>query len=686
MGKPREDGDASPVTMGKKSKKNKNKINDLPDVDGDGNSQVEIDDALPKEKKGHEEKKKKNKNKKKSESNEDGVEDRPDKGDLVDDADLGEKKTTKKKKRESGTNEDGVEDRPDKGDLVDDADLGEKKTTMKKKRESGSNEDGVADKGNLVDDADLGEKKTTKKKKRESGTIEDGVEDRPDKGDLVDDADLGEKKTTKKKKRESGTIEDGVEDRPDKGDLVDDADLGVKKTKKKKRESGSNEDGVEDQPDKSNLVNDGDVSKKDKKKKRKRDSSKETQIEENEDNQNDGPELSIEDNVSGKSDDKKRKFYAQNSDSQMKEIMTEESTPERQDGTEDGKGTKEKKRTKVKGSKAQNKTTEPVENNTGKAKAKGKGKSKKVSFSGHVEVFPSSDTGPENQTTKGDGLIRGKRFTPEEDEIIKDAVNNYITDNNLGDDGLLMVMNCSQNRIKKCWQEIGKCIPYRPHSAVYNRAHILFERSEAKGFTPEEDETLTKYVQMYGHKWKKIGELMGKHRVHVKDNWRRIKLENPKTGKWTQEEYQTVYDLVNTDLKMRVHCEKKSKHGMLKDNIPWGAISEKLSTRSDARCCVKWYKLRSSLVDEGLWSDADDYWMIGKLYELDAACVDDVDWDNLLEHRPGDICRKRWDQMVKHIGDYGSKPFAEQVDVLAERYSPDLAETREAWDNKPVVP
>ncbi|GJZ59323.1 hypothetical protein Tco_0615139 [Tanacetum coccineum] len=158
MGKPGEDGDASPVTMGKKSKKNKNKINDLPDVDRDGYSQVVIDDALPKEKKGHEHWEKKKK-KKESELNEDGVEDRPDKGDLVDDADLGEKKKTKKK-RESRLNEDGVEDRPDKGDLVDDADLGEKKKKKKKKkkktkkkRESGSNEDGVEDQ--IVDDVDF---------------------------------------------------------------------------------------------------------------------------------------------------------------------------------------------------------------------------------------------------------------------------------------------------------------------------------------------------------------------------------------------------------------------------------------------------------------------------------------------------------------------------------------------------
>ncbi|KAI3809930.1 hypothetical protein L1987_19533 [Smallanthus sonchifolius] len=120
-------------------------------------------------------------------------------------------------------------------------------------------------------------------------------------------------------------------------------------------------------------------------------------------------------------------------------------------------------------------------------------------------------------------------------------------------------------------------------------------------------------------------------------------------------------------------------------NIPWTAISEKLTTRNDATCCMKWYnQLTSSLVAEKKWCDADDYRMIGALYEMDAACVEDIDWDNVLEHRPGDICLKRWNQMVKHIGDYRSKSFGEQVDILAKRYCPDLAETREVWDNKPA--
>ncbi|KAI3809927.1 hypothetical protein L1987_19530 [Smallanthus sonchifolius] len=267
----------------------------------------------------------------------------------------------------------------------------------------------------------------------------------------------------------------------------------------------------------------------------------------------------------------------------------------------------EKQKVKVKGSRVKNKTSESVANNTEKPKAKSK--SKKVSFSGQVEVFPAS----EKQTAKGDGLVR----------------------------------------------------------AVYYRAHILFEWGEARSWTPEEIELLKKFHEEHGNNWKKLAEELGKHRFHVKDTWRRVKLENLKAGKWSQEEYQNLYDLVNLDLQIKINGEenRNSKHGMLRDNIPWTAISEKLTTRSDAICWMKWYnQLTSSLVAEKKWCDADDYRMIGALYEMDAACVEDVDWDNVLEHRPGDICLKRWNQMVKHIGDHGSKSFAEQVDILAKRY------------------
>uniref|UniRef100_F6GU30 Myb-like domain-containing protein n=1 Tax=Vitis vinifera TaxID=29760 RepID=F6GU30_VITVI len=79
---------------------------------------------------------------------------------------------------------------------------------------------------------------------------------------------------------------------------------------------------------------------------------------------------------------------------------------------------------------------------------------------------------------------------------------------------------------------------------------------------------------------------------------------------------------------------------MLRDNISWEAISDKLRTRISSGCCLKW---------------------------------------------SGELCRKRWNQMIRHIGHYKNKSFAEQVELLSQRYCPDLLEAREAYDAKVPV-
>ncbi|KAK7393336.1 hypothetical protein VNO78_21889 [Psophocarpus tetragonolobus] len=305
----------------------------------------------------------------------------------------------------------------------------------------------------------------------------------------------------------------------------------------------------------------------------------------------------------------------------------------------------------------------------------GSSKPKRVTFSDHVDVCC-------------DNLVRGKWFTPEEDEKVKLAVFDYIDSHGLGDEGLDMVLHCkSHPEVKDCWREIGAALPERPYLSVYYRAHILFERDEKRKWTPEELDFLQKIHEQHGSDWKTIAEALGKHRFHVKDAWRRIKSLNRNHGRWTQEEYQNLFDLVNLDLRARASQDyRKSKHGMLRDNIGWEAIGDKLSTRSSAGCCIKWYgKLTSPMVANGAWSDTDDYRLVNALFILDASCMEEVDWDNLLDHRPGDVCRKRWNQMVRCIGEHGGKSFAEQVEVLAKRYCPDLLEAREAFDAKPVV-
>ncbi|KAM5558139.1 hypothetical protein ABKV19_020062 [Rosa sericea] len=300
------------------------------------------------------------------------------------------------------------------------------------------------------------------------------------------------------------------------------------------------------------------------------------------------------------------------------------------------------------------------------------------------DVVVSQSDGPSDEHQ---GLVRGKRFSEEEDEILREAVFRYIEERGLGADGLDMVLHCrSHPKVIDCWKVIGEAIPLRPSKSVYYRAHVLFERAEKPTWTPEEYEEVKKFYREHGTDWKALGDKLGKHRIHVKDAWRRLKLPNHRKGPWSQEEYQTLSDLVNKDLLMRALEKKKTKHGMLRDNICWEAISDKLGTRTNAVCSMKWYKqLASPLVKQKLWAGIDDYRLLDALTQLEASSIEDVDWDDLLEHRPGDVCRRRWDQMVKHIGEHALESFPEQVAVLSKRYPAELIEAIETYDSKPVV-
>ncbi|XP_022730307.1 RNA polymerase I termination factor [Durio zibethinus] len=357
---------------------------------------------------------------------------------------------------------------------------------------------------------------------------------------------------------------------------------------------------------------------------------------------------------------------------------------------EDGNRGRKKKSKSVKNDsegkhhKGDARTRKSVDSTNQSENATPKERSKKVSFCDHVEVFPPVDVIDEVNKDGKEGLVYGRRYSKEEDEILMNAVANYIDSHELGDEGVNMVLNCRlYPEVKNCWKEIQAGIPWRPLGSVYHRAHVLFERDEKRPWTPEEYEVIHKFVEKHGTNWRLLGDTLGKYRHHVKDTWRRIKLTNTSKGHWSQEEYQNLFDLVNLDLCMKASEEKKSKHGMLRDNICWTAISDKMQTRAFANCCKKWYdSLASPMVAEGIWADVDDYRMLNALCSLDACCMEDVDWDNLIEHRSGDICRKRWNQMVQHIGPHRDKSFAEQVEILANRYRPDMLDAREAYDSK----
>ncbi|XP_011024023.1 PREDICTED: DNA-binding protein REB1-like [Populus euphratica] len=527
-------------------------------------------------------------------------------------------------------------------------------------------------------------------------------------------------------------------------DLVRNSESEVRRDRKKNRKEKSREDrsstvasvvnilddnrreqvvGVQKGPESEGIANmnngEGQDRKKEKKKKRKYGGGGEV-IERAADGKDAGREESteiVQDKVDSSKKEKKKKKKRHNvvqeaaSIQIMAKTMGDQSSVIESDGgnsssiknkARDGKlkvsdegGSKRKKKakslgngSKEKSSKRVTQTEKDVETTGPSEKSSLKATSKRVSFCEDVEVFPTSD-GPSDEKAVGeDGLVRGKRFSHEEDEMVKEAVLNYIDVHGLGAEGLNMVLNCKKHpAIVQCWKEIGAALPWRPRQSVYHRAHILFERDQNSSWSLEEYELIRKFHEKHGSDWKTLAEALGKHRFHVKDTWRRIKLINMKKGKWSQDEYQSLFDFVNLDLRLKAFEERKTKHGMLRDNISWTAISEKLETRTDALCCQKWYdQLTSPMVAEGKWLDTDDYRLLMELYDLDACCMEDVDWDNLLEHRSGDICRKRWNQMVKHLGDHRNESFTDQVDVLIKRYCPNVLEAREAYNSKPAVP
>ncbi|ESW16416.1 hypothetical protein PHAVU_007G154900 [Phaseolus vulgaris] len=560
-----------------------------------------------------------------------------------------------------------------------------KKGKLKKLSEEGKSKKYNEFESNEGEDDALGKKRKKKNLSTESKSKEFKVLERNE-GEGEGEGDVEGKKRKLEKLSEEGKSKECNEFENNDGE--DDAQ-GRKRKKKKFKESKSEEYNVFERNE-----GEGDVKGKKTKKKKLSEEGKSKEYNEFENNE-------VEDDAQGKKTKKKKpgeegksKEYNEFEKNEVeddaqgkKKKLSKESTSEkynvfeRNEGEDDVEGKKSKKKKKSDDSKSKDKKMMARK----KAKAgndgslnpspSGLSKRKRVTFSDEVEVCC-------------DGLVRGKRFTLEEDEMIKQSVFNYIESHDLGDEGLDMVLHCGIHpEVRGCWKEIAAALPHRPLASVYTRAHILFERAEQRKWKPEEFEFLLKVQEQHGANWRQVADALGKNRIHVKDAWRRVRQRKLTKGHWTQEEYQSLFDLVNLDLRVRAsQGYRKSKHGMLRENIGWEAISRKLTSRTVVSCCTKWYKnLTSPMVASGGWSDTDDYRLVDALFNLDACCMEEVDWDNLLEHRSGDLCRKRWSEIVRYVGEHGGKSFAEQVELLTKRFCPDLLEVREAFDAKPLI-
>ncbi|KAB8102216.1 hypothetical protein EE612_033572 [Oryza sativa] len=164
--------------------------------------------------------------------------------------------------------------------------------------------------------------------------------------------------------------------------------------------------------------------------------------------------------------------------------------------------------------------------------AQSKDKVRRVSFSDAVEVFSINDGEDEDNGKNAESeVVHGKRFTPEENATLMEAIMSYIEMKQLGENGLEMIRACSKHpELKGCWAEIGKSLPHRPLTAIYKRARILLYRSDERKWTPEEYEKIRRHVEKNGTSWISLAQELGKSEIHLKDTWRRIKPKNLKSG------------------------------------------------------------------------------------------------------------------------------------------------------------
>ncbi|KAI4379279.1 hypothetical protein MLD38_005597 [Melastoma candidum] len=300
--------------------------------------------------------------------------------------------------------------------------------------------------------------------------------------------------------------------------------------------------------------------------------------------------------------------------------------------------------------------------------------SKRVAFADTVEVFPLENNEQVN--------VSGRRYTKEEDELLKQAIYDYIESNRLGENGVEKLLNCSKHKLRGCWKEIAKSLPWRDRLSVYQHGKMLLTKGggERIGWTPEDLDLIVQYHKEHGSKWSTLAKALGRYRYDVKDMFRKVSSGPLNKGKWAPEELDALYNLVNKDLRSRSIYERKTHQGQFRDNIAWTAISEQMGTRDFSACCIKWYRITSPMVSQKLWDDSDDYQLVDALAKLDPSSFMEVDWDSLLNHRSGDICIRRWKELIRTVDRHYAKSFMELVEILSQRYSWDVLEAREGRD------
>ncbi|KAG6554057.1 hypothetical protein Mapa_003972 [Marchantia paleacea] len=300
----------------------------------------------------------------------------------------------------------------------------------------------------------------------------------------------------------------------------------------------------------------------------------------------------------------------------------------------------------------------------------------------YLKQYPASlleDRGWQKDQKRLD--LKNGFFSEEEDEKIRNAVYAWIRMKNLDKDvGVRMLFSTkSHPEARGAWLDIARCLPERSVKLIYTRAERLLGGHKRGKWSEEELQQLRELREKYGNDWKTIAQYSERSGQLMKDKWRYLRLETKK-GKWTDSEYNLLCAYVRWSLRIKEKIgRKKNDRRILRDDINWEIISEKL-LRPSAACANVWYaRLASPLVNEGRWANGDDRRLLQSLLQLGASSEEAVDWDRLLNDRDGVTCETRWNEMKRLLWERYA-PFEDKLEQSIRRFAPDLIGLEEEVD------
>lgn len=188
---------------------------------------------------------------------------------------------------------------------------------------------------------------------------------------------------------------------------------------------------------------------------------------------------------------------------------------------------------------------------------------------------------------------KGGKFTAEETQIVRQAIEVYCTAKNVP-----ITKLCSEcdhkSELKGAWMEIAQKLPHRTVQSVYRHGIRQCHPFKRGPWTDEECAQLKELVKIHTKKWSMIQGKLNRSADSCRDKFREMSQDFVK-GRWKESECSLLIRLVKEEIKPpNPNAEFAEIIDMIEKNnisIPWSLISKRMEKRSRLSCFKKWQKM-----------------------------------------------------------------------------------------------